>query len=100
MEAMPLPQATSLDFIMTENLLVVARVAETFHCRPSELLGLSAAGSVPESARIFAADLAVRPNSALDATTALQIDIAAAVSLWLWRQKVRGSVSAAQEEWW
>jgi hypothetical protein len=100
MGAMPHPQATSRDFVETENLLALARVAETFHCRPSELLGFSAAGSAPESARSFTANLARRSSPTLDATTALQIDIVAAVSLWLWRQKVTSSESDAQEEWW
>jgi hypothetical protein len=96
----PQPKATSLDFVETESLLVLARVAETFHCRPSELLGFPAIGWVPEDAQMTPNNLARRFSPALDATTALQIDIAAAVSLWLWRQRMAGFESGAREEWW
>jgi len=47
---------------MSDHLLRVAQVAETWHCRPSELL-------------------AVEPT-----VMAAQLDFAAAVVLWRWRE--------------
>ena len=48
---------------MGEHLLRLAQVAETWHCRPSELL-------------------AVEPP-----LVAVQLDFAAAVALWRWREE-------------
>jgi hypothetical protein len=59
--------ATSPDFAekRPELILLLAQVAETFHCPPSQLLR--------------------------GTTTDLQIDIAAAAALWRWKEQVLGS---------
>lgn len=73
------PHATSRPFVKTENLLLLARVAETWGCRPSELLGF---------------DSEVR-----NMTPALQIDIAAAAALWRLNDG-KEAEPATHEEWW
>src|SRR5947208_14957113 len=59
----------SIAFAQGENLLVLAQVAETWSCRPSDLLGGRNLGF----------------DRQLDPKLALQIDIAAAVTLWQWK---------------
>ena len=60
---LPLPTATSRPFVEGPNLLLLARVAETWSCRPSDLI--EARG-----------------------TTGLQIDLAAAMVLWRERERL------------
>lgn len=69
--------ATSAPFAKTDNLLLLARVAETWGARPSELLGVNAR----------------------EHTLRLQIDIAAAAVLWRWRGEA-GTELNGTEEWW
>lgn len=73
------PCATSHPFVKTENLLLLARVAETWGCRPSELLGFD--------------------SGIQNLTPALQIDIAAAVALWRWKDGGEAE-PGSHEEWW
>ena len=62
--SVPIPVATtSPPFAASENLLLLAQVAETWSCRPSELVEA-------------------------DGTTALQLDLACAVALWRRRQGI------------
>jgi hypothetical protein len=73
-------RATSCPFVKDpEQLLLLARVAETWRCRPSELLGLTA--------------------SQRNQTPALQMDLACAVALWQSRSAAV-PVPGAHEEWW
>lgn len=69
--------ATSRPFAASHNLLLLARVAETWKCRPSELLGIS--------------------HASRNLTPALQIDFAAAVALWRSRAAVE---MGEHDEWW
>ncbi len=55
-------------------MLLLAQVAETFHCRPSELVSDGASHEWGEA------------NREMHATMALQIDIACAVALWRWHE--------------
>lgn len=96
---MTLPWATSRDFAASDNMLLLARVAETFHCRPSELLGIGKS----EVEFNNSPGLGLRqpvPRLWPDDTVALQIDIAAAVSLWRWKQETAARQPGAHEEWW
>jgi len=54
--------STSHPFVHSPNLLLLAQVAETWHCRPSDLLWGRA--------------------------THFQLDCAAAAALWQWREEV------------
>lgn len=72
------PCATSRPFVATENFLVLARVAEAWCCRPSDLLGLQ--GDIRRQ------------------TIALQLDLAGAAVLWQWKRTLAGE-SEAFEEW-
>lgn len=65
---------TSRTFVESPDLLLLAQTAETWSCRPSELLGDS-----------------VRP----DATVALQIDVAAAAVLWRWKDAKLKAINGA-----
>lgn len=76
---MILPWATSRPFVATDNLHLLGRVAETWGCRPSALLGLE--------------------GEARFRTVALQIDVAAAAALWKWNERASAE-SGAVEEWW
>jgi hypothetical protein len=78
---------TYAPFVESPNLLLLAQVAETWGCRPSELLGIG-----PLS------DWAIERSGALvigrfeepiiqSPTVALQIDVAAAVALWRWKER-------------
>jgi hypothetical protein len=67
---------------MSENLLLLGQVAETWSCRPSELLGGCGADSGSEK---------------LDTTMALQVDIAAAVALWHWKAEMASRASRDRE---
>jgi len=69
-EALLLP---SIAFAQSENLLLLAQVAETWSCRPSDLLG-----SVKRRMQ----------DQEFDPTMALQVDIAAAVALWQWKAEM------------
>lgn len=71
------PRATSPPFVKTDNFLLLARVAETWRCRPSELVGLG--------------------SEIRNRTVALQFDIAAAAALWRWKGSEE---SGPEEEWW
>ncbi|HEV2178564.1 MAG TPA: hypothetical protein VGW33_15365 [Terriglobia bacterium] len=58
---------------MTEHpdqLLLLGQVAETWGCRPSDLLGIRDSGF-----------------GTRDLTMALQLDLAAAVTLWRWKEE-------------
>lgn len=84
--------ATSRAFVQGDRLLFLARVADTWRCRPSQLLGLAT----------YAGPAAPAKNGRLvdlDATTALQIDIAAAVALWQLAPHGSGE-HEAKELWW
>ena len=99
---------TSLSFIASqqgqENLLLLARVAETWKCRPSDLLGIriqntqrtttgrsgSSSKSYPtnmDSLTSFQFPVSNFPGANAP-EMALQIDIAAAVALWNWRDEL------------
>jgi len=54
-----------------DQLLLLGQVAETWGCRPSDLLGIRDSG------------FGIR-----DLTVGLQIDFAAAVVLWRWREQL------------
>lgn len=96
---MTLPWATSHDFAASDNMLLLARVAETFHCRPSQLLGIGKLEVEFENSSGM--DLRrLIPRLRTDDTVALQIDIAAAASLWLWRQRSVKDGRGGHEEWW
>lgn len=73
------PRATSRPFVKTDNLLLLARVAETWGCRPSKLLGFD--------------------SGIQNLTPALQIDIAAAAALWRWKDNAEAE-PGGHEEWW
>ncbi len=73
------PRATSPPFVKTKNFILLARVAETWGCRPSELLGID--------------------SGIQNLTLALQIDIAAAAALWQWNGTAAVD-SGSHEEWW
>lgn len=77
--AMAAPRATSRPFVRTNNLLLLARAAETWGCRPSSLLGID--------------------SDARNLTTALQIDLAAAAALWR-VQAGEAQESGVREAWW
>lgn len=76
---MAAPRATSRPFVKTKSLLLLARAAETWGCRPSVLLGM---------------DSDIRNQ-----TVALQIDLAAAVALWQWSSG-EAEKQGAHETWW
>jgi hypothetical protein len=62
--------ATSVPFAETEQLLLLAQVAETWRCRPSDLVRGRDSGP-----------------GLMDDTMALQLDVAAAATLWRWREE-------------
>src|SRR5205814_9084554 len=64
-------ETTSHRFAQSDQLLLLAQVAQTWSCRPSDLV--QATG-----------------------TTALQLDIAAAVALWRWQEQIRGQDSGVR----
>lgn len=76
---MAAPRATSRLFVKTNNLLLLARAAETWGCRPSALLSMDS-------------DMG-------NQTAALQIDLAAAVALWQWSSG-EAVEPGAHEAWW
>ncbi len=71
--------ATSPAFVETPDFLLLAQAAETWSCRPSDLLGGTVAGTP------------------MDATLALQIDVAAAIALWRWKQQNLGRLARGPE---
>lgn len=97
---MILPRAASRDFAASDNMLLLARVAETFHCRPSELLGVGKLDAECGNSSPQDPGRRVLPQIRTDDTVALQIDIAAAVSLWLWRQESIKNERGGHEERW
>jgi hypothetical protein len=61
--------------VQSEDFLLLAQMAETWHCRPSEMLNLT--GTM----------------------AAFQFDLAAAVALWRWKEKqVTGDREQGTEE--
>lgn len=71
--------ATSRPFAASNHLLLLAQAAETWHCRPSEMLKSQ--------------------GKDIDAVTALQIDLAAAVALWRWRERINHREGVHEEHW-
>lgn len=75
----PQTAATSRPFAASNHLLLLAQAAETWHCRPSQMLGSE--------------------GRAIDAVTALQIDLAGAVALWRWRERAHLKDGVHEEHW-
>jgi hypothetical protein len=71
--------ATSRPFAASQHLLLLAQAAETWNCRPSDLLS--------------------REKEEINAVTALQIDLAAAVALWRWRERSNPRDGVHEEHW-
>ena len=72
---------TSRAFAESANLLLLAQVAEMWCCRPSDLLGRR------QPAIVCRCQPAIDNRQPLSDVMALQIDIAAAVTLWRWKEQ-------------